>query len=149
MSDPRVYNATNPAAERHAIATFPNGTGNGALWFAVFASPLAWSVDLLTCIAVHEDYCAAVVGRTFRPWNGIGILLTVVGAVMLVIAIVGGTVAWNASVALGRDTGQGDTDLDRRRFMARAGLVTCAFFSFGIVLRIVAVFFISPSSCGL
>ncbi len=149
MSDPRVYTAANPAAERRAIAVFPQGAGNGALWFAVFAPPTAWSVDALTSIAVHQDYCVALVGRTFRAWSGVGVILTVVGIVMLLISIAGGVIAWRASAALGHDTGMGDTDTDRRRFMARAGLVTFALFSFGIVLRIIAVFIVPPSFCGI
>lgn len=148
MTDPRVYAAANPARERRAIATFPPGAGNRALWFAVFAPPTAWSVDALSSIALHQDYCAALVGQTFRPWSGVGVILTVVGIVMLLISAGGGAVAWRASAALGQDTGMGDTDVDRRRFMARAGLVTFALFSFGIVLRVIAVFVIPPSFCG-
>ncbi|MGI8508878.1 MAG: hypothetical protein ACR2MQ_06105 [Gemmatimonadaceae bacterium] len=148
MTDPRVYAAANPAVERRTVATFPNGAGNGALWFSVFAPPAAWSVDALTSIAVHQDYCVALVGRTFRTWSGVGVILTVVGIVMLLIAVAGGVTAWRASAALGHDTGLGDTDIDRRRFMARAGLVTCALFSFGIILRIIAVFIVPPSFCG-
>lgn len=147
MTDPRVYAAANPAAERLAIATFPTGAGNVALWFAVFAPPTAWSVDALVSIAVHQDYCVALVGRTFRAWSGVGAILTVAGIVMLLIAIAGGVIAWRASAALGHDTGLGDTDIDRRQFMARAGLVTAALFSFGIVLRIIAVFIVPPSFC--
>lgn len=148
MTDPRVYAAANPAAERRSVSTFPKGAGNGALWFAVFAPPSAWSVDALTSIAVHQDYCVALVGRTFRAWSGVGVILTVVGIVMLLIAIAGGVIAWRASAALGRDTGLGDTNIDRRRFMARAGLITAALFSFAIVLRIIAVFIVPPSFCG-
>ncbi len=122
--------------------------GGGALWFAVFAPPAAWAVDALASIAVHHDYCAALVGRSFRPWRGVGIVLTVLGLVMLAVALSGGMTAWRAHAALGSDTGQGETHLDRRRFMARAGLLACALFSFAIVLRIVAPFIVSPALCG-
>ncbi len=149
MSDTRVYAAANPAAERSAAATFPTGSSNGALWFAVLAPPAAWSIDALTSIAVHQDYCVALAGRTFRAWSGVGSVLTILGVLMLLVSVAGGVVAWRASAALGRDTGRGDTDMDRRRFMARAGLVTFALFSFGIVLRIIAVFIVPPSFCGL
>lgn len=122
--------------------------GAGALWFAVFASPAAWMVDALASVAMHHDYCAALVDRTFRPWSGVGTLLTISGLAMLALALSGGMVAWRVHEALGSDTGQGETHVDRRRFMARAGLLACALFSFAIVLRIVAPFIVSPSLCG-
>jgi hypothetical protein len=147
MNDPQVYAAPNPADARATIAP-PADAGDRALWFAVFAPPVAWSIDALTCIALHHDYCAALMGRTFRPWSGIGVLLTLVGLAMLALALAGGVVAWRAHASVGTDTGQGDTDLDRRRFMARAGLLVCALFSYGLVLRLVAPLILPPDFCG-
>jgi hypothetical protein len=121
---------------------------NRALWFGVFAPPAAWSVDELTSIALHHDYCAALMGRTFHPWAGIGVALTAVGLAMLLLSLAGGASAWRAHARVGSDTGQGDTTLDRRRFMARAGLLACALFSYGIVLRLIAPFVVPPSFCG-
>jgi hypothetical protein len=148
MTDPRVFAAPNPAAERRAAVSPPAGASDGALWFAVLAPPAAWSVDHLASVALHHDYCAALLGRTFRAWRGVGVLLVVVGLVCLAVSLWAGLVAWRARAALGDDTGRGDTDVDRRRFMAHAGLVTCFLFTFGIVLRVVTVFFIGPDHCG-
>ncbi len=147
MSDLEVYAASNPANARAAIAP-PDGAGDRTLWFAVYGAPVAWSVDLLASIALHYDYCAALVGRTFRPWAGIGVALAIVGIAMLALSLTAGAAAWRAHQRLGSDTGQGDTDLDRRRFMARAGLLACALFSFAIVLRLIAPFILPPSFCG-
>jgi hypothetical protein len=147
MTDPRVYAAANPAEARRVLPVPPRA-GNRLLWFAVFAPPLAWSVDALTSIALHHDYCAALLGRTFRPWSGVGVLLTVVGLAMLALSLAGGFVGWRAHIEVGSDTGRGDTDLDRRRFMARAALLACALFSYGIVLRLIAPFIVSPNFCG-
>jgi hypothetical protein len=124
------------------------GTSDRLLWFAVGAPPIAWSVDALSSIALHHDYCAALIGRTFRPWGGIGVILTVIGLVMLAASLSGGAVGWRAHVAMGSDTGLGETHLDRRRFMARAALLVCALFSFAIVLRVIAPFVVSPDFCG-
>ena len=147
MTDPRVYDAANPSEARAAIAP-PEQASNRVLWFAVFAPPAAWSVDALTSIALHHDYCAALLGRTFRPWSGVGVLLALVGLAMLALSLAGGMAAWRAHARLGTDTGQGDTDLDRRRFMARAGLIVCALFTYGIVLRFIAPFILPPNFCG-
>lgn len=146
MSDREVYAAANPADARTRV-TAPGKAGNGALWFGVFAAPAAWAVDELTSLSLHFDYCAALGGRTFRAWSGVGALLTIIGVVMLGVSLSAGLVAWRAHVSVGSDTGLGETDIDRRRFMARAGLLASALFSFGIVLRIVTVFMLSPSWC--
>lgn len=148
MTDPRVFAAPNPAAERRATTTPPAGATDRALCFAVFAPPAAWTVDELTAVALHHDYCAALLGRTFRPWAGIGVLLVLVGVGMLVVSLAAGLAAWRAWRTVGPDTGQGDTDRDRRGFMARAGLLACALFSYGIVLRTLTIAFIGPRHCG-
>ncbi len=147
MNDREVYSASNPALARAAMLP-PLHASDRTLWFAVFAPPVAWAVDALTCIALHHDYCAALTGRTFRPWSGIGLLLTLVGLLMLGLALAGGAAAWRAHASVGSDTGRGETDVDRRQFMARAGLLLCALFSYGLVLRLVAPLLIPPGWCG-
>lgn len=148
MTDPRVFAAPNPAAERRAAVAPARGTTNRALWFAVLGPPAAWSFDELAAIALHHDYCAALLGRTFRPWTGISVLLVGVGVAMLALSLGAGLVAWRAQAALGDDTGRGDTDVDRRRFMARAAVLGCALFSYGIVLRTITIAFLGPRHCG-
>jgi hypothetical protein len=146
-NDSRVFAAPNPALARAAIEP-PPASANRALWYGVFAPPLAWSIDALTSVALHHDYCAALIGKTFRPWSGVGVLLTVVGLVMLALALGGGVAAWRAYSVVGTDTGFGDTDLDRRRFMARAGMLASVLFSYAILLRLIAPMILPPAFCG-
>ena len=127
----------------------PRGAGTGMLLFGVFGPPAAWMIDLLTSITLHFDYCAAQSGYTFRAWSGVSVMLTVLGVAMLALSLFAGMTSWGAYAGLGADTGRGETVLDRRRFMARAGLITCALFSFGIVLRIIAPLMLSAGFCGL
>jgi hypothetical protein len=147
MTDSRVFAAANPAEQRDREAP-PAKAGNRTLWFSVFGPPAAWSIDALSSLAVHHDYCAALLGHTYRPWNGIGVIFTAIGIAMLAVSLGGGALAWRAHAELGADDGRGETDLDRRRFMARAGLLTCALFSFAIILRLIAPFLLSPDFCG-
>jgi len=147
MNDREIYAAPRPADARAALAP-PPAAGDRALWFAVFAPPIAWALDALTSIALHHDYCAALTGRTFRPWSGIAVLLTLVGLAMLGLSLAGGVAAWRAHASVGTDDGQGETGLDRRRFMARAGLFVCVLFSYGIVLRLLAPLLLSADFCG-
>lgn len=147
MNDLDVYAAPNPADARARVPQ-PPAASDRTLWFAVLAAPFAWAVDELTAIALHHDYCAALSGRTFRPWGGISVLLTIWGILMLAIALAGTAAAWRANASIGSDTGAGNTDLDRRRFMARAGLLTGALFSYAIVLRLIAPLLLSAGFCG-
>ena len=127
----------------------PRGASNRALLFGVFGPPAAWMVDLLTSITLHYDYCAALSGHTFRAWGGVGAMLTVLGVAMLALSLFAGMSSWRVYSALGADTGRGETVLDRRRFMARGGLITCGLFSFAIVLRLIAPLVLPAGFCGL
>ena len=127
----------------------PRGASNRALLFGVFGPPAAWMVDLLTSITLHYDYCAALSGHTFRAWGGVGAMLTVLGVAMLALSLFAGMISWRVYSELGADTGRGETVLDRRRFMARAGLITCGLFSFAIVLRLIAPLVLPSGYCGL
>jgi hypothetical protein len=147
MTDREIYAAPVPAAARAALVA-PRAAGDRVLWLGVLGPPAAWSVDTLTSIALHHDYCAALIGRTFRTGGGIGVLLTAFGLAMLTLALGGGVLAWRARASVGTDTGRGETDLDRRRFMARAGLLVCALFSYGIVLRLIAPLIVPAAYCG-
>lgn len=148
MTDPRVFAAANPAAERRRAEHAAPGTGNRALWFALLAPPAAWSVDELVAISLHFDFCAALTDRIFEPWRGITVLLVGVGVLMLLVCVAGGVVGWRAHQQLGADTGMGDTEVDRRRFMARAAVVGAMLFSYGTMLRAITVAFVRPEHCG-
>jgi hypothetical protein len=118
---------------------------NGALWFAVAGGPAAWSIDALSAIAIENDYCAhgAVGGGAASavvPLIGIALAAALV-------TVAAGFTGWRHLSGAGEDTGLGDTDEDRRRFMARFGVVISILTLFGIVLRLITVLFISPAAC--
>ena len=135
--------------QRGVRVEIPRGASNRMLLLGVFGPPAAWAIDLLTSITLHYDYCAALSGHTFRAWSGVSVALTLLGVVTLAVSLFAGMSSWRAFSALGADTGRGGTVLDRRRFMARAGLITCALFSFGIVLRLIAPLVLPSGYCGL
>ncbi len=146
MSDSDIYSSARSGEKRSTSATV-HTAGNRALWYAVFAPPAAWTFALLLSIAMHHDFCAAVLGHSLRPWSAIGLALTIVAVLALVVSISGGVAAWRAHASLGSDDGFGNTDVDRRRFMARAGLLSCALFSYGIVLIAITHFVIPATWC--
>ena len=139
--------AQRPAGLPYSLQSTPS-SGNAALWYAFFAPPVAWSIDQLAAISVHQDFCAAVLSRQWAPWAGVDAVLVMVGLVMLAVALSGGWVAWRAYAVLGDDNGYGDTGQDRRSFMARASILSCGLFSFGIVLRLLTLAFIRSANCG-
>jgi hypothetical protein len=115
-----------------------------ALWFAVGGGPIAWSVDELAAIAIDHDYCA----HGAHAGAGLEATIPLIGIALVAatIAILAGVTGWRQLHGT-PDTGLGDTDDDRRRFMARFGMVISALMLFGILLRLIAVLFISPASC--
>ncbi len=123
-----------------------------ALWFAIFAPPLAWSVDLLASIAIEQDYCASQLVRTFRPWGSVTPSLFVVAIVALIVSLSAGIVSWavrdpHASVYQRDGNGRGATIPDRQRFMASAALLSCGLFTFGILLRALAPLVLPSALC--
>lgn len=130
----------------------PSRSIDRALWFAVLAPPLAWSVDALASVTIEQDYCASQLVHLFRPWGSVSPALYVVGIAMLAISLYAGLVAWRLRGlgdvgAVVADTGRGATIPDRQRFMANAALLVCAIFSFGILLRAIAPLWIVSTFC--
>lgn len=118
---------------------------NRALWFAVAGGPVAWSIDMLTSVAVDHDYCAHA--RLGPPTGNAALPLLAISVVALVVTIAAGLAGWRSLGTDGPDTGLGETDLDRRRFMARFGVVISVLTFFAIMLRMVTVFFVAASTC--
>ena len=117
---------------------------NRALWFAVGGGPIAWSVDTLAAIAIENDFCV----HGARPSGAVALALLIgVSVCAVAVTVLAGLTGWRTVSALGDDTGEGDTDVDRRRFMARFGMVISALMLFAIVLRMISVLFVSPAAC--
>jgi hypothetical protein len=121
--------------------------GNGALWFAVAGGPAAWSLDTLAAIAIENDYCAHGAAGISSPGGGVTTLLLGIALTAAAVAVLAGLTGWRHVRDAGADTGLGDTDDDRRRFMARFGVVISALTLFAIVMRMITVLFIAPAAC--
>ena len=122
--------------------------GNGMLWFAIAGGPIAWSIDTLAAIAIDHDYCArgahVPIGTS---GGGIASALVAISIVAASVAVLAGLTGWRNSRLAGVDSGLGETDDDRRRFMARFAVVISMLSLFGIVLRMVTVLFVSVAAC--
>ncbi|HEY4218208.1 MAG TPA: hypothetical protein VGM67_13785 [Gemmatimonadaceae bacterium] len=126
------------------MSTVASQASNRALWFAVGGGPIAWSVDTLAAIAIDHDFCV----HGARPSGAVATaLLLGVSVCAVTVTVFAGLAGWRTVTALGEDTGVGDTDVDRRRFMARFGMVISALMLFAIVLRMITVLFLSPAAC--
>jgi hypothetical protein len=115
-----------------------------ALWWGICAAPVAWSLDELASLYVHESAC-----NVFRSPHVLGlpattVVLAVIGFLTGAVAMSGVVIAWTSRTELGQDTGEGATVPDQRRFMAHAGVILSGVFLFGIVLRVLTTFIIPP-----
>lgn len=116
------------------------GPSKAALWFGIVGAPAAWSVDDVLSTWMHEGACARVLGHASTA----PVLLVIGGLGLGAIAVFAGVTAWRSLVSLGLDNGRNGTITDQRRFMAHAGVILSAIFSYGIVLRFITVFFLHP-----
>ncbi len=116
------------------------GPSGAALWFGIFGGPAAWSADDVLSTWLHEGSCAGILGSAGTA----PVLLVVAGAVLLAAAAFAGLTAWRSLSALGLDNGRNGTVTDQRRFMAHAGIILSALFTYGLLLRFITVFFLSP-----
>jgi len=124
----------------------------GALWFGLFGTPLAWSLQLLASYALTAHACFPAAEPLGEPADGNAWLLALIAsAAAAVVAVVAGTTAWRSWRAT-RNEHPGDhgTLLEvgegRARFMALAGLLLSGIFSLGIVMNALPLFLVQP--CG-
>ncbi len=122
---------------------------NSLLWFAVLGGPAAWSVDHLVSFFLHQSYCAAVTSHQLIPFRAPRLWMLLVGIVTGAVAVLAALAALRAMRAVGSDSGRDGTSLDRRRFMAHAGLIMSVLFLYGIVLITSGIAFVDPSVCTL
>ena len=96
-----------------------------ALWFGLFAGPLAWTLHELLSYALVRFACA----------NNTGFLLNVVTLGCLAIAAAGGYVALRA---------YGMESHDEAKFLAGAGVLVSGLFIFAIVMESIPNMMVSP-----
>ena len=96
------------------------------LWTGMLLAPVAWAIQLQLVYLTSEFGCFT----SDFLWNHI------VSGLMLVVALVGGVIAWSEWVAAGATTDeQGGDRMSRRRFMALIGILTSSLFSVTIVAQ--------------
>jgi hypothetical protein len=110
-------------------ATEPKMIDIGAalrLWIGILLPPIAWGVQLQSVYLASEFGCLT----SDFTWNH------VLSALTLVVALVGGVIAWFEWVAAGATTeAEGVDRMSRRRFMALIGILSSALFSVTIVAQ--------------
>jgi hypothetical protein len=115
-----------------------------ALWWGIAAGPVAWSADELASLYFHEASCNVFGGPRLFGLPAASVALVLIGLAAGALAASGAVTAFRARARLGRDTGEGPTRPDQRRFMAHAGIILSLIFFFGIVLRFMTTFFLAP-----
>lgn len=135
--------AAHPAPAGGAVAP-------GALWFGLFGTPVAWSLQLLASYALTAHACFPGAVPLARPAGADAWLIALIAsAAAAVVAAVAGNTAWRSWRAT-RSEHPGDhgTLLEvgegRTRFMALAGLLLSGIFFLGIVMNAVPLFLVQP-----
>ncbi len=120
------------------------GESRARLWFGVAGPPLAWAVDELTSLWLHESSCMVFGNPTLLGQPFARVALIVVGALMLTAAVVAGLTAFAIHRRLGASSGGDGLILDQDRFMAGAGVLIAMIFGFGLLLRFITAFIVPP-----
>jgi hypothetical protein len=110
-----------------------------ALWFALLAGPIAWSLRLLIGYPLVSVACE----------QGTSYLLHLVSATFLLLTLAGGAVGWWSYRRIRRgDRGAGqetdDWTLERTRFLVLLSLLGSGLFALVIVAEWIPVFFTDP-----
>src|SRR4051812_49391926 len=103
---------------------FSSPAGIGVLWAGILAGPIAWALDLTVSYALVKWTC----GHQSR------FVLHLITLTALLIIVGGAAASWRAftRVAPGA-TEDGPRPMDRGRFMALLGIVTCASFALAVI----------------
>jgi len=128
--------------------------GSLALWFGLWGAPVVWSLQVMLDYAVAAHACYPHRTPLAQPAGGTLDPVTIgAAAVALLIAVAALAVAlrswWTLRPPAGsatestllrdaRDSTPGDQHLPRMRFMAAAGIMTGAVFTFGVVLNVIS-----------
>lgn len=134
-------NVSHPAQHRGRI-------GLAALLFGIAAAPVAWDTQLLFSVALSGHACYPRNKLLAAPlWSGLWSILLAISLAGIVLAIVGGLVAWR-SWRHTREESPGsahhllESGDGRTRFMAMCGMLTSALFLVALVFGTAALFLV-------
>jgi hypothetical protein len=114
---------------------------NLLLWFAILAAPAAWSAHLSVEYFLTTAECQLSAGD-------MGPLMAATTAGLFALAFAG---LYAGVVALRRTSGAThteDTELRRRHFMARSGVLLSILFIAGLVMATIPLIFLEPCNVG-
>lgn len=115
--------------------------GSGWLWFGVLGGPAAWSLQTLIGSELDEIACSpgATTPGIVEP------VILAASAICFGITILAGVLSWRCLRAL---SGSDDTNGRRATWMARAGILTSAFFVIAIFQGFLPSLFLSACQVG-
>jgi len=103
---------------------FSSPTGIALLWAGILAGPVAWALDLTISYSIVKWTCGSQHTSVLHLITLAALLMTAAGAVA----------SWTALQRVPHEgTEDGPRPIDRGRFMALLGLVTCALFALAMI----------------
>lgn len=119
----------------HAEGEFARTKGQALLWLGVLIAPLAFLTHLEINYALVTRLCQSTHKLT----------LPLVTILFLLIAALGGFIAWRNWVAAGRKwPGEAGSIMERSRFMAVVGLLISAIIMLALIWQLIALFYFDP-----
>lgn len=103
---------------------FSSATGIALLWAGLLAGPVAWALDLTISYSIVKWTCGSQYTSVLHLITIAALLMTAAGA----------AASWAALQRAPSEAAEaGPRPMDRGRFMALLGLVTCALFALAMI----------------
>lgn len=131
--------ANDAAPARHLV-------GSGALWFGLFGAPAAWAVHALAATSINSFGCIPPLDANARihtqPRGTVWMILLILTAILLMTAAAALITAVHSWLADRKPSEESELEAGegRARFMAMAGILLGAIFSFLLVMNAIALF---------
>lgn len=138
-----MHRQPHPSPHRERVGGF-------AIWSAILAAPLAWSLQLLVIVPIAAHACyPARVPLAVPIWSNLASVAGVIALVAVAICLVSAGVAWrNWSLTHGEKPGGAHHLMEggdgRTRFMAMVGLLCSGLFLVAVLISIGMLLTVSP-----
>ncbi len=140
-----MHRQPHPSPQRERVGGF-------AIWFAILAAPVAWSLQLLVNVPLAAHACYPHRLPLAVPiWSNLGSVTTIIELVAVAICLVAAGVAWrNWLLTHGEKPGGAHHLMEggdgRTRFMAMVGLLCSGLFLLAVLFAIGMVVVVPPCS---
>ena len=128
--------------------------GRWAIWFAILAAPLAWSINLLVNVPIAAHGCFPQDTPLSLPlWSNMHGVVGIIMLIAIAISVAAGAIAWrNWHIVRSEHEGRSQHLLEsgdgRTRFMAMTGMLCSALFLLALLFNGGMLLMVKPCGVG-